>query len=207
MGAGLSTSGPVRHRGMPSSVMHYYYNGASRSAGPRAVLVFSLEGSTNRASSTRRPSAHPVGDQAVDGRVARPLGRRHARRRDDHYKRPSDINLGWPARRRQSLPMSDQMRETERITRLARLVLLRDQDRGRRFSHAARSLCYPIAATTRGYLCGIQKLPQDHQIVPNLHKTSRYERAHPTDEPPQPPVTVGALLRRTRGAGVVLRAS
>jgi hypothetical protein len=32
---------------------------------------------------------------------------------------------------------------------------------------------------------------EDNQIVQNYTRTSRYERAHPKPEPPQPPVTVG----------------
>ncbi len=88
-------------------------------------------------------------------------------------------------------PMSDQMKTTERITRLNDewyLYEIKTEDPvilTRPFT-----VRYPMR-TEPNYLMPEYACHEDNQIVPNYTRTSRYERAHPKPEPPQPPVTVG----------------
>jgi hypothetical protein len=88
-------------------------------------------------------------------------------------------------------PMSDQMKTTERITRLndeSYLYEIKTEDPvvlTRPFT-----VRYPMH-NDPGYLMPEYACHEDNTIVRNYTTTNRYERAHPKAEPPQPPVQVG----------------
>ena len=130
----------------------------------------------------RRPAAAGVRAQAVHGRVARPLGRQHARRRDDELQgRPADDQ---PRRRRvaggQPLP-GQRPDEDDGADHAAerRHVALRDQDRGSgRSSRGPFTVRYPMRNDPTyewwEYACH-----EGNTIVQNYSETNRYERDHP----------------------------
>ena len=181
-------------RGMPSSMMPYRYNGGFSIRQAPGYVIFDLEMiHESRVIPTDGRPPLRVRGQAVARRVARPLGRQHARRRDDELPgRPAADQLG---RRRlaagQSLP-AQRPDEDDGARRASqrRHVALRDHDRRSGHSHGAvhgplsdeprRELLWPE------YACH-----EDNTIVRNYTNTSRHERANPTPEPPQPPVQVG----------------
>ena len=75
-------------RGLPPSMFPFNYNNGIEIMQAPGYVVIRLEMIHESAHhSGRRPPAARSRDQAVDGRVARALGRRHARRRDDELQR------------------------------------------------------------------------------------------------------------------------
>ncbi len=181
-------------RGMPSSMMHYYYNGGFKIMQAPGVVVFSLE------------MIHEARVIYTDGRPPVPreikqwMGESRGHWEGDtlvvettNYREgPPMINLavaGSPPGNH--FPMSDQMKTTERITRLNDewyLYEIKTEDPvilTRPFT-----VRYPMR-NEPGYLMPEYACHEDNQIVENYTKTNRYERAHPQAEPPQPPVEVG----------------
>ena len=144
-------------RGMPSSMMPYRYNGGFRIVQAPGYVVFQLEmihearviPTDGRAPLARR-------DRAVPRRVARSVGRDHARRRDDELQgRPA---ADQPRRRRLAAgqSLSVQRRdEDDGAHRPAerRLVALRDHDRGSRRAHASVHGALPDAQRRRRTSC------------------------------------------------------
>ena len=89
-------------------MMPYRYNGGFRIMQAPGYVVFQLEMIHEaRVIPTDGRAAARAGDRTVPGRIARTVGRHHARRRDDELQgRPADDQ---PGRRRlaagQSLPL------------------------------------------------------------------------------------------------------
>jgi hypothetical protein len=181
-------------RGMPSSMMHYYYNGGFKIMQAPGVVVFSLE------------MIHEARVIYTDGRppVSRDIKQWMGESRGhwegdtlvvettNYREGPPMINLavaGSPPGNH--FPMSDQMKTTERITRLndeSWLYEITTEDPvvlTRPFT-----VRYPMRDDP-GYLMPEYACHEDNTIVRNYTTTNRYERAHPKPEPPQPPVQVG----------------
>jgi hypothetical protein len=180
---------------MPSSMMHYYYNGGFKILQSPGVVIFSLE------------MIHEARVIYTDGRAPLPhdikqwMGESRGRWDGDtlvvettNYREgPPMINLavaGSPPGNH--FPMSSEMKTTERITRLNDdwyLYEVTTEDPvvlTRPFT-----VRYPMR-NDPGYLMPEYACHEDNTIVRNYTQTSRYERAHPTPEPPQPPVAVTA---------------
>jgi hypothetical protein len=181
-------------RGMPSSMMHYYYNGGFKIAQAPGVVVFNLE------------MIHEARVIYTDGRPAIPreikewMGESRGHWEGDtlvvettNYKEgPPMINLavaGSPPGNH--FPISDQMKTTERLTRLNDdwyLYEIKTED------PVILTRPFTVRYAMRnepGYLMPEYACHEDNQIVENYTRTNRYERAHPKPEPPQPPVQVG----------------
>jgi len=181
-------------RGMPSSMMHYYYNGGFKIHQSPGVVVFSLE-MIHEARVIYTDGRPPVASE-----IKQWMGESRGHWEGDtlvvvttNYKEgPPLINLavaGSPPGNH--FPVSDQMKTTERITRLNDewyLYEIKTEDPvilTRPFT-----VRYPMR-NEPDYLMPEYACHEDNQIVHNYTTTSRYERAHPKPEPPQPPVTVG----------------
>ena len=142
----------------------------------------------------RRPATAGVRAQAIHGRVARTLGRQHARHRDDELQgRPADDQ---PRRRRvaggQSFPYSDQMKTTERVTRLNdECGSTRSRQRIRSMLTRSFTVRYPMRNDPTyewwEYACH-----EGNTIVQNYSETNRFERDHPDPEPPAKAAQVSA---------------
>ena len=181
-------------RGMPSSMMHYYYNGGFKIMQGPGVVVFSLE------MIHEARVIYTDGRPPVSSAIKQWMGESRGHWEGDtlvvettNYKEgPPMINLavaGSPPGNH--FPMSDQMKTTERITRLDDdwyLYEIKTEDPV--ILTRSFTVRYPMR-NDPGYLMPEYACHEDNQIVPNYTKTSRYERAHPKAEPPQPPVTVG----------------
>ena len=184
-----------RSRGMPSSMMPYRYNGGFRIRQAPGVVVFDLE------------MIHDARIVYTDGRP--PLSPAHKGYMGDsrghwegntlvvetaNYKEgPPMINLavvGSPPGDR--FPVSDKMKTTERITRLNDdmwLYEIKTEDPvvlTRSFT-----VRYPMRNDPTyewwEYACH-----EGNTIIQNYIATNRYERAHPTPEPPAKTVQVPA---------------
>ena len=110
-------------RGMPTSMMAYRYNNGIKIFQAPGMVVLSLEmiHEDRIIYTDGRPPLKAVA-QALHGRAARPLGRQHARRQDHELQveGPSGTNLGVYGTHRAGnrWPVSEQMKTTERFTRL-----------------------------------------------------------------------------------------
>ena len=189
-------------RGMPSSMMPYRYNGGFRIWQAPGVVVFELE------------MIHDARVIYTDGRP--PLKAAHkgymgdSRGRWDgdtlviettNYKggHAPLINLavvGSPPGNR--FPQSDQMKTTERITRLNDdmfLYEIRTEDPV--VLTDSFTVRYPMRHDPTyewwEYACH-----EGNTIVPNYTNTSRHERANPAPEPPVPAVMVDAKNQPTK---------
>jgi hypothetical protein len=176
-----------RSRGMPSSMMPYRYNGGFKIWQAPGVVVFDLE------------MIHDARIIYTDGRT--PLSAAHKQYMGEsrghwegntlvvettNYKEgPPMINLavvGSPAGNR--FPVSDKMKTTERITRLnddTWLYEIKTEDPiilARPFT-----VRYPMRndPTYEWWEYGCH---EGNTIVQNYGATNRYEREHPTPEPP-----------------------
>jgi hypothetical protein len=181
-------------RGMPSSMMHYYYNGGFKIFQSPGVVVFSLE------------MIHEARVIYTDGRPSLPpaikewMGESRGHWEGDtlvvettNYKEgPPMINLavaGSPPGNH--FPMSDQMKTTERLIRLNDewyLYEIKTEDPV--ILTRSFTVRYPMR-NEPDYLMPEYACHEDNTIVRNYTQTNRYERAHPKAEPPQPPVQVG----------------
>ena len=180
-------------RGMPSSMMPYRYNGGFAIRQAPGVVIFDLE------------MIHESRVIYTDGRPTLPseikqwMGESRGRWEGDtlvvettNYKEgPPIINLavvGSPPGNR--FPVSDQMKTTERITRLndewwlyevttEDPVILTGPFTVRYPMHHDPAYWWPE------YACH-----EDNSIVPNYVLTNRHERANPPAEPAQTPIQV-----------------
>jgi hypothetical protein len=184
-------------RGMPSSMMHYYYNGGFEIMQAPGVVVFSLE-MIHEARIIYTDGRPPVASE-----VKQWMGESRGHWEGNtlvvvttNYKEgPPMINLaviGSPPGNR--FPMSDQMKTTERITRLNDewwLYEITTEDPvilTRPFT-----VRYPMR-NDRSYWWPEYACHEDNTIVRNYTETNRYERAHPKAEPAQPPVQVSPAV-------------
>jgi hypothetical protein len=182
-------------RGMPSSMMPYRYNGGFVIRQAPGVVILDLE------------MIHEARVVYTDGRTSIPpaikqyMGESRGHWEGStlvvettHYKEgPPMINLavvGSPPGNR--FAMSEQMKTTERITRLnddTWLYEIKTEDPV--ILTAPFTVRYPMRNEPE-YLMPEYACHESNTIVRNYTETSRYERAHPTPEPPQPPVKVSA---------------
>jgi hypothetical protein len=184
-------------RGMPSMMMPYRYNGGFRIHQAPGYVAFDIE-------MIHEARVIPTsGREPLDPEIRQYLGesRGHwegttlvietTNYRDGMPINNPLINLavqGSPPGNR--FPASDQMRTTERITRLnddSWLYEITTEDPvilTRPFT-----VRYPMR-NDAGYWWSEYACHEDNTIVPNYVETNRYERANPTPEPPQPPVEV-----------------
>jgi hypothetical protein len=182
-------------RGMPSSMMPYRYNGGFSIRQAPGVVVFDLE------MIHEARVIYTDGRPALDSAIKEWMGESRGHWEGDtlvvettNYKvGPPMINLavvGSPPGNR--FPISDQMKTTERITRLndewwlyeittEDPIILTEPFTVRYPMHDDPSYWWPE------YACH-----EDNTIVQNYVTTNRYERAHPVPEPDQPPVEVSA---------------
>ncbi|HVY64649.1 MAG TPA: hypothetical protein VHH11_07500 [Gammaproteobacteria bacterium] len=180
-------------RGMPSSMMPYRYNGGFAIRQAPGYVIFDLE------------MIHESRVIPLDGRPAPPpeikqwLGVSRGHFEGDtlvvvttnYMEGPPMINLavvGSPPGNR--FPISDRMKTTERVTRLNDdwwLYEITTEDPvilTRPFT-----VRFPMR-NDPGYLVPEYACHEDNQIVRNYTTTSRYERAHPKEEPVQTAVLV-----------------
>ena len=180
-------------RGMPSSMMPYRYNGGFAIRQAPGYVIFDLE------------MIHESRVIPTDGRDPLPAeikqwmgesrghweGNTLVVETTNFQEGPPLINLavvGSPPGNR--FPHSDQMKITERVVRLnddTWLYEITTEDPV--ILEGPFTVRYPMRHDpnyfTPEYACH-----EDNTIVRNYVNTSRHERANPTPEPPQPPVTV-----------------
>ncbi|HEX5420788.1 MAG TPA: hypothetical protein VFY39_12375 [Gammaproteobacteria bacterium] len=180
-------------RGMPSSMMHYYYNGGLQIVQAPGYVIFRLEmiheariiptdGRATTSSAIKQwlgvSRGHWEGDTLVvettNYRVGAPM-----------------INLAVIGSPPGNLfPTSEKMKTTERITRLNDdwyLYEITTEDPvilTRPFT-----VRYPMK-NDPSYLMPEYACHEGNTIVQDYVETNRYERAHPKPEPAQPPVEV-----------------
>ena len=187
-------------RGMPSSMMPYRYNGGFGIEQGPGFVIFNLEMIHEaRVISTgpRSPLAPEIKQYMGDSR-GHWEGNTLVVETTNYLEGPPMINLaviGSPPGNR--FPISDQMKTTERITRLnddwwlyevttEDPVILTGPFTVRYPMHNDPNYWWPE------YACH-----EDNSIVQNYTETSRFERANPTPEPEQQPVEVDSDLADT----------
>jgi len=180
-------------RGMPSSMMPYRYNGGFAIRQGPGFVIFDLE-------MIHESRVIPTdGREALSSEIKQWMGESRGHWEGNtlvvettNYKEgPPMINLavvGSPPGNR--FPVSDQMKTTERITRVndewwlyevttEDPVILTGPFTVRYPMHHDPNYWWPE------YACH-----EDNTIVPNYVTTNRHERANPTPEPPQTPAQV-----------------
>jgi hypothetical protein len=184
-------------RGLPSMMMPYRYNGGFRIHQAPGYVIFNVE-------MIHEARVIPTdGRKPLDTSIRQYLGESRGHwegttlvvettnfRVDPPINQPL-INLavlGSPAGNR--FPISDKLKTTERIVRLNDDVWLyeittEDPD----ILTGPFTVRYPMR-NDPDYWSPEYACHEDNMIVPNYVRTSRYERAHPTPEPPQPAVEV-----------------
>jgi hypothetical protein len=178
-------------RGMPSSMMHYYYNGGFKIYQAPGVVVFSLEmiHEARVIYTDGRPSVSPNIKEWMGESRGHWEGNTLVVVTTNYKEGPPMINLavnGSPPGNR--FPMSEQMKTTERIVRLNDdwwLYEITTEDPvilTRPFT-----VRYPMR-NDPSYWWPEYACFEDDMIVPNYTRTSRYERAHPKPELAQAPV-------------------
>jgi len=178
-------------RGMPSSMMHYYYNGGFKIFQAPGVVVFSLEmiHEARVIYTDGRPSISSAIKQWMGESRGHWEGNTLVVETTNYKEGPPMINLavnGSPPGNR--FPISDQMKTTERIVRLNDewwLYEITTEDPvilTRPFT-----VRYPMR-NDPSYWWPEYACAEDNTIVQGYTRTSRYERANPKAEPPQPPV-------------------
>jgi hypothetical protein len=174
-------------RGMPSSMMPYRYNGGFRIWQAPGVVVFELEMIHDARVIYTDGRPHP--NQVIKGYMGDSKGRWEGNTlviETTNYKggHAPTINLavvGSPAGNR--FPQSDQMKTTERITRLNNdmwLYEIKTEDPV--ILTGSFTVRYPMKNDPTyewwEYACH-----EGNSIVPNYTNTSRHERANPVQEP------------------------
>jgi hypothetical protein len=182
-------------RGMPSSMMPYRYNGGFSIRQAPGVVIFDLE-------MIHESRVIPTdGRPPLNSAIKQWMGESRGHWEGDtlvvettNYKEgPPMINLavvGSPPGNR--FPISDQMKTTERITRLSDdtwLYEITTEDPvilTRPFT-----VRYPMRNDPE-YWWPEYACHEDNTIVPNYVQTNRHERANPPPEPVQAPIEVTA---------------
>ena len=187
-------------RGMPSSMMPYRYNGGFYIEQAPGYVIFRLE-------MIHEARIIPTDGRPVPGSaIEQWMGISRGHWEGDtlvvvtvHYKPgPPMINLavvGSPAGNR--FPISSKMKTTERITRLNDdwyLYEITTEDPVI-LTHSF-TVRYPMK-NDPSYEMPEYACHEGNTIVENYVTTNRYERAHPTPEPAQPPVEVAPAVADT----------
>src|SRR5436190_13654328 len=178
-----------RSRGMPSSMMPYRYNGGFRIMQAPGVVVFDLEMIHDSRIIYTDGRAHP--GKAINGYMGDSKGHWEGNTlvvETTNYKEgPAMINLavvGSPAGNR--FPVSNQMKTTERITRLNNDMFLYEiKTDDPIILTRPFTVRYPMR-NDPNYQWWEYACHEGNTIVGNYVATSRYERAHPTPERPAP---------------------
>jgi hypothetical protein len=176
-----------RSRGMPSSMMPYRYNGGFRIMQAPGVVVFDLEmiHDSRIIHTDGRPPLSSPHKQYMGESRGHWEGNTLVVETTNYKEGPPMINLavvGSPAGNR--FPVSDKMKTTERVTRLNNdtwLYEIKTEDPiilARPFT-----VRYPMRndPTYEWWEYGCH---EGNTIVQNYGATNRYEREHPTPEPP-----------------------
>ena len=174
-------------RGMPSSMMPYRYNGGFRIWQSPGVVVFELEMIHDARVIYTDGKTHP--NQVIKGYMGDSKGRWEGNTlviETTNYKggHAPTINLavvGSPAGNR--FPQSDQMKTTERITRLNNdmwLYEIKTEDPV--VLTGPFTVRYPMK-NDPSYEWWEYACHEGNSIVPNYTNTSRHERANPVQEP------------------------
>jgi hypothetical protein len=184
-------------RGMPSMMMPYRYNGGFKITQSPGVVVFDVE------MIHEARIIYTDGREMLDPDIKQHLGVSHGHWEGNtlvvettNYRDGREVNnpminlavVGSPPGNR--FPASDQMKTTERITRLNDdwwLYEVTTEDPV--ILTAPFTVRYPMHNDPT-YWWSEYACHEDNTIVRNYTETSRYERANPTPEPPQPAVEV-----------------
>ncbi len=172
-------------RGMPSSMMHYYYNGGFKIIQAPGFVIFDLEmiHEARVIPTDGRPPLSPKIKQWMGESRGHWEGDTLVVETTNYKEGPPMINLaviGSPPGNR--FPISDQMKTTERITRLNDdwwLYEITTEDPvilTRPFT-----VRYPMR-NDPSYWWPEYACHEDNMIVPGYVTTNRYERAHPKPE-------------------------
>jgi hypothetical protein len=187
-------------RGMPSSMMHYYYNGGFKILQAPGYVIFELEmiHDVRIIPTENRPRISSEIKQWMGESRGHWEGNTLVVETTNYKEGPPMINLaviGSPPGNR--FPISEQMKTTERIVRLNDewwLYEITTEDPvilTRPFT-----VRYPMR-NDPSYWWPEYACHEDNTIVRNYTETNRYERANPTPEPEQEPVEVTAALADT----------
>jgi hypothetical protein len=187
-------------RGMPSSMMPYRYNGGFTIRQAPGAVIFDLEmiHESRVIPTDGRPALAPEVKQWLGESRGRWEGNTLVVETTNFQEGPPLINLavvGSPPGNR--FPHSDQMKITERVVRLndgTWLYEITTEDPV--ILTGPFTVRYPMNHD-ENYWWPEYACHEDNTIVRNYTVTSRHERANPTPEPPQPPVTVAAGLADT----------
>jgi len=184
-----------RSRGMPSSMMPYRYNGGFKIWQAPGVVVFDLE--MIHDARVIFTDGRPAIRSAIKGYMGDSKGHWEGNPlvvETTNYKEgPPMINLavvGSPAGNR--FPVSDQMKTTERITRLNNDMFLYEiKTEDPVILTRSFTVRYPMRndPTYEWWEYGCH---EGNTIVQNYSQTNKYERDHPTSEPAVKPVQVSA---------------
>jgi hypothetical protein len=185
---------------MPSSMMPYRYNGGFTIRQAPGAVIFDLEmiHESRVIPTDGRPALAPEVKQWLGESRGRWEGNTLVVETTNFQEGPPLINLavvGSPPGNR--FPHSDQMKITERVVRLndgTWLYEITTEDPV--ILTGPFTVRYPMNHD-ENYWWPEYACHEDNTIVRNYTVTSRHERANPTPEPPQPPVTVAAGLADT----------
>ncbi len=176
-------------RGMPSMMMPYRYNGGFAIRQAPGIVVFDIEmiHESRIIHMDGRPAPSPKVKQYLGYSRGHWEGGTLVVETTNYKEGPPMINLavvGSPPGNR--FPMSDQMKTTERITRLNDdwfLYEIKTEDPvvlTRSFT-----VRYPMR-NDPSYWWPEYACHEDNTIIPNYVSTNRYERAHPANEEAKP---------------------
>jgi hypothetical protein len=186
-------------RGLPSMMMPYRYNGGFKIRQAPGYVVFDVE-------MIHEARIIPTdGRKPLDSNIKQYLGESRGHWEGTtlvvettNFRTEPSVNqplmnlavMGSPAGNR--FPISDKLKTTERIVRLnddtwLYEITTEDPD----IMTAPFTVRYPMHDDP-DYFAPEYACHEDNVIVPNYVTTNRHERAHPTPEPPQPPVKVSA---------------
>jgi hypothetical protein len=190
-------------RGMPSMMMPYRYNGGFKIHQSPGYVIFDIE-------MIHEARIIPIDDvPPLDSEIRQFLGESRGHwegttlviETTNYNADPSANNplinlavMGSPPGNR--FPTSDQLKTTERITRLNDewwLYEITTEDPG--VLTEPFTVRYPMYHDPE-YWWPEYACHEDNTIVRNYTETNRYARANPTPEPEQPPVQVGRDLAR-----------
>jgi hypothetical protein len=186
-------------RGLPSMMMPYRYNGGFKIVQAPGYVIFNIE-------MIHEARVIPTdGRKPLDSNIKQYLGESRGRWEGTtlvvettNFRTEPSINqplmnlavMGSPAGNR--FAISDKLKTTERVVRLnddtwLYEITTEDPD----ILTAPFTVRYPMRDDP-DYFAPEYACHEDNVIVQNYVTTNRYERAHPTPEPPQPPVMVPA---------------